>query len=50
MCFKDRNAAAAVEGAAAVLREKQSLKKKTKNDALTIKLVVDDNHDQSWQP
>ena len=41
MCVKDRNADAAVEGAAAVLREKQSLKKK-KPDALTIKLVVDD--------
>ena len=43
MCVKDRNADTAVEGAAAVLREKQSLKKKTKkNDASTIKLVIDD--------
>jgi len=41
MYVKDGNADAAAEGAAAVLREKQSLKK-TKNDASTIKLVVDD--------
>ena len=47
MCVKDRNADAAVEGAAAVLREKQSLKKTPKNppkkpDTSTIKLVVND--------
>ena len=42
MCVKNRNADAAVESAAAVLREKQSFKKKKKNDASTIKLVVDD--------
>ena len=43
MCVKDRNADAAVEVAAAVLREKLSLKKtnKKKPDASTIKLVVD---------
>ena len=44
MSVKDRKADVAVEGAAAVLREKQSLKKKQKRqtDASTINLVVDD--------
>ena len=43
MCVKDRNADAAVESAAAVLREKQSLKKKNqKTTHRLLKLDVDD--------